>query len=163
RLQALERHAATVAERAPERLTAELARLRKNVAELAAGTHVDEQRLAVEVALLADRVDISEELVRFRTHLAACRDALRGDGADGCRILGVGDDPAGARGRGGRCRLPLCDAARVRAMGGGRRISGVGRIRRESVRDAEVRGRTGAARRAARAARYRSAGRAAGA
>src|ERR1041384_35763 len=71
RLQALERHAATIAERAPERLTAELARLRKNVAELAAGTRVDEQRLAVEVALLADRVDISEELVRFRTHLGA--------------------------------------------------------------------------------------------
>src|ERR1041384_1452574 len=82
RLQALERPAATVA----ERLTAELARLRKNVAELAAGTRVDEQRLAVEVALLADRVDISEELVRFRHHLGACRDALRGDGAVGKQL-----------------------------------------------------------------------------
>jgi uncharacterized protein (TIGR00255 family) len=56
------------------------------VAELAAGTHVDEQRLAVEVALMADRVDITEELVRLRTHLAACREALAGDGAVGKQL-----------------------------------------------------------------------------
>src|SRR6266851_767479 len=56
------------------------------VAELAAGVAVDEQRLAVEVALLADRVDITEELVRLRTHLAACRDALGQDGAVGKQL-----------------------------------------------------------------------------
>src|SRR5260370_16492043 len=68
------------------RLTAELARLKRAVAELAAGVAVDEQRLAVEVALLADRVDITEELVRLRTHLAACRDALGQDGAVGKQL-----------------------------------------------------------------------------
>jgi uncharacterized protein (TIGR00255 family) len=78
--------ALAVERRAPERLGAELARLRKAVTELAAGVPVDEQRLAVEVALLADRVDITEELVRLRTHLGACREALAGDGAVGKQL-----------------------------------------------------------------------------
>ncbi|HSD33169.1 MAG TPA: YicC/YloC family endoribonuclease [Gemmatimonadales bacterium] len=87
RVDALEAGARTIEQRAPERLAAELARLRKSVAELASGVHVDEQRLALEIALLADRVDISEELVRFRTHLAAVRAALgEGDGAVGKQL-----------------------------------------------------------------------------
>ncbi len=86
RLGALETGARTIEQRAPERLTAELARLKKAVAELAAGVQVDEQRLAVEVALMADRVDITEELVRLRTHVAACREALATDGAVGKQL-----------------------------------------------------------------------------
>jgi uncharacterized protein (TIGR00255 family) len=76
RLDALERGGATIEQRAPERLTAEHERLKRAVAELAGGLQVDPQRLALEVALLADKVDITEELVRFRTHLAACRQVL---------------------------------------------------------------------------------------
>ena len=86
RLGSLETGAGTIEQRAPERLTAELARLKKAVAELAAGVPVDEQRLAVEVALMADRVDITEELVRLRTHLAACREAIASDGAVGKQL-----------------------------------------------------------------------------
>ncbi len=86
RLGALEQAAGTIEQRAPERLTAELTRLKKAVAELAAGVQIDEQRLAVEVALMADRVDITEELVRLRTHLAACRAALATDGAVGKQL-----------------------------------------------------------------------------
>ncbi|HYR99018.1 MAG TPA: YicC/YloC family endoribonuclease [Gemmatimonadales bacterium] len=86
RLGALETGAGTIEQRAPERLTVELARLKKAVAELAAGVQIDEQRLAVEVALMADRVDITEELVRLRTHLAACRAALATDGAVGKQL-----------------------------------------------------------------------------
>src|SRR6266849_6641525 len=86
RLDALAEGAAAIERRAPERLSAEFARLKRAVAELAAGVAVDEQRLAVEVALLADRVDITEELVRLRTHLAACRDALGQDGAVGKQL-----------------------------------------------------------------------------
>src|SRR2546422_570062 len=47
---------------------------------------VDEQRLAVEIALLADRVDVTEELVRLRTHVAACREALGKEGAVGKQL-----------------------------------------------------------------------------
>jgi uncharacterized protein (TIGR00255 family) len=86
RLDALERGAARVAERAPARLAAEYERLRATVTELTRGLTLDEQRLAVEVALLADRVDIAEELVRLRTHLAACREALAGGAGVGKQL-----------------------------------------------------------------------------
>ena len=86
RLDALERLAASVAERAPARLAAEGERLRQAVADLTAGGRLDEQRLAMEVALLADRVDVNEELVRFRAHVAACREALAGAGAVGKQL-----------------------------------------------------------------------------
>ena len=79
RLDALEAGAQTVAQLAPERLKAEHARLKQAVADLTAGALVDEQRIALEIALLADRVDVTEELVRFRTHIAAVREALASD------------------------------------------------------------------------------------
>src|SRR3989449_482859 len=86
RLGALQQAAGTIEQRAPERLTAELARLKKAVAELAAGVGVDEERLAGQGAPMAGRVDITEELVRLRTHLAACRTALASDGAVGKQL-----------------------------------------------------------------------------
>src|SRR6266566_3887522 len=72
---ALETAAQTVEAQAPARLKAEHQRLKQAVAELTAQTTIDEQRLALEIALLADRVDITEELVRFRSHVAAARAA----------------------------------------------------------------------------------------
>jgi uncharacterized protein (TIGR00255 family) len=86
RLEALDGYARVVEARAPSRLVAEHDRLKRAVVELTAGVPVDEQRLAVEIALLADRVDISEELVRLRTHLAACREALASDGRVGKQL-----------------------------------------------------------------------------
>ena len=56
------------------------------MAELTAQTNIDEQRLALEIALLADRVDITEELVRFRAHVAAARAALKSDQAVGKQL-----------------------------------------------------------------------------
>ena len=65
-----------VKSRAPQRLAEQQKRLQTAVAELAAGVAVDPQRLAQEVAILADRMDISEELNRFTAHIAAFRAAL---------------------------------------------------------------------------------------
>src|SRR5712664_2103748 len=86
RLDALEAAAQTIEEQAPARLKAEHERLKQAVAELTAQAAVDEQRLALEIALLADRVDITEELVRFRSHVAAARAALRADQAAGKQL-----------------------------------------------------------------------------
>jgi uncharacterized protein (TIGR00255 family) len=60
--------------------------IKQAVAELTSGATVDAQRLALEIALLADRVDITEELVRFRAHVAAARDALASDQAVGKQL-----------------------------------------------------------------------------
>jgi len=63
----------------PGRLDRELARLQVSVRELLGGVDVQPERLAVELALLADRVDVTEEMVRLGAHLAAVRHALAGD------------------------------------------------------------------------------------
>jgi uncharacterized protein (TIGR00255 family) len=65
-----------IALRAPERLVAERERLRKSVRELSEGVDLDQQRLAQEIALLADRLDVSEEVDRFRSHVSAFRETL---------------------------------------------------------------------------------------
>ncbi|HET8835122.1 MAG TPA: YicC/YloC family endoribonuclease [Gemmatimonadales bacterium] len=68
-----------IARRAPERLVRERDRLRGAVAELLDGRQADEQRVAQEIAFQADRLDITEELVRFRAHVAAVRESLSAD------------------------------------------------------------------------------------
>jgi uncharacterized protein (TIGR00255 family) len=72
-----------LAERAPHRLVEQRDRLKASIAELAAGVHLDEQRLAQEIAILADRLDVGEELDRFHSHLAAFREAIAGNGTEG--------------------------------------------------------------------------------
>jgi len=79
RLELMEAAAAVVARRAPERVARERDRLRAAVTQLLDGRTVDEQRLAQELAFLADKLDITEELVRFAAHVAACREALGKD------------------------------------------------------------------------------------
>ena len=68
--------------RAPARLTAERDRLREAVKELSAQVDVDEDRLAREIAYLAEKWDISEEVVRFRSHIELFRETVVGDGAE---------------------------------------------------------------------------------
>jgi uncharacterized protein (TIGR00255 family) len=79
RLDLLEQSVQQISAHAPERLVKERDRLRRGVAELLDGRMVDEQRLSQELAFLADKLDITEELVRFRSHVAAVRKALGGD------------------------------------------------------------------------------------
>jgi uncharacterized protein (TIGR00255 family) len=73
-------------ERAPQRVVEQRERLKTAVAELTAGIALDPQRVAQEIAVLADRLDVSEELDRFRAHIAAFRDALDGGNEVGKRL-----------------------------------------------------------------------------
>ncbi len=61
-------------------------RLRDKLSDLLHGAQIDPQRLAQEAALLADRSDIAEELVRLRTHAAQVDQMLAGDGEVGKRL-----------------------------------------------------------------------------
>ena len=66
-------------------------RLQKRISELVARggsqtVELDAGRLAQEVAYLADRSDISEELVRLRSHLEQFRATLEGPGEIGKRL-----------------------------------------------------------------------------
>jgi len=72
-----------IAVRAPERVIEQRERLRQAVQDLAGGVSIDDQRLAQEIAFLADRLDVGEEIARFRSHLEAFRATLRNAPAEG--------------------------------------------------------------------------------
>src|SRR5206468_9905754 len=56
------------------------------LAELLHGVALDPQRLAQEAAILADRSDIAEELMRLRTHVGQVEVILLGGGEVGKRL-----------------------------------------------------------------------------
>lgn len=69
RAQALREGVAALAQLSPRSVEEYRQRLAERVAELSRGVPVEPQRLAQEVALFADRVDIAEELTRLASHL----------------------------------------------------------------------------------------------
>jgi len=60
--------------------------LRRRIGELMEGAVPDEDRLAQEVAFLADRSDVTEELDRLRSHLDHFRVIMAADGSVGKRL-----------------------------------------------------------------------------
>jgi len=72
-------HVDTVTRRAPAAVERRAARLRERMQAMLAGAEPDPARLATEVAVWADRTDVSEELSRLRAHLAQLRTLLAGD------------------------------------------------------------------------------------
>ena len=92
RIQHMEAGLGAIESRAPERVTAERDRLRRSVAELLDGRQLDESRLGQEIALLADRLDITEEIVRLRSHFASFRDGLEVGGVVGRRLAFLGQE-----------------------------------------------------------------------
>jgi uncharacterized protein (TIGR00255 family) len=86
RLNRLEAYVEAVHARAPELPEAYRKRLSDRVANLLEGGDVDPARLAQEVAFLAERSDITEEIVRTRSHLKQFRKYISGDEAVGRRL-----------------------------------------------------------------------------
>lgn len=83
RVRLLRQGAAMVASQAPARVVRERDRLRAAVSDLLDGRAIDEQRLMQEIAFLAEKLDVTEELVRLDAHLAAVDTALGNDKAIG--------------------------------------------------------------------------------
>jgi uncharacterized protein (TIGR00255 family) len=69
----------TAQRRAPERVEEHRAKLRERLAEMLDEDRLDEDRLETEMALLADKLDVSEECVRLDSHLNLFREALESD------------------------------------------------------------------------------------
>lgn len=61
-------------------------RLKERLRNLLRGAGVEPQRLAQEAALLADRSDVSEELMRLKTHAVQIESLLAGDGEVGKKL-----------------------------------------------------------------------------
>lgn len=61
-------------------------KLKVRISELLSGSDVDESRFNTEVAYIADRADISEELVRLRTHISQFEAAMKPSEAVGRKL-----------------------------------------------------------------------------
>jgi uncharacterized protein (TIGR00255 family) len=65
-----------IEERAPCIVEEYAQKLRKRIEEMLGRTNMDENRLAEEIALFADRCSIDEELVRLKSHIVQIRETL---------------------------------------------------------------------------------------
>lgn len=69
-----------------ERIPAERQRLRERIAQLFENDEIDEQRLELEIVLLADKLDVTEECVRYRSHSKFFGEAVKGPDAAGRKL-----------------------------------------------------------------------------
>jgi len=86
RLDLITEYLQLIAERAPCVVTDYQVRLQDRIQILLGEVELDATRLANEVAYFADRASITEELVRFDSHLAQGRNALRSNDSVGRRL-----------------------------------------------------------------------------
>ncbi len=61
-------------------------RLRQRIGELAQSTDIAQERLAMEVALAAERGDVTEEVVRLKSHLDHAAELINGKEAAGRKL-----------------------------------------------------------------------------
>jgi len=72
--------------RLPQVIAAYQRRLTERIKELMGDAAVDEFRLMQEVAMMAEKSDISEEIVRFRSHISQFIDMLQSDDTVGRKV-----------------------------------------------------------------------------
>ncbi len=86
RLQAIGAIMGEIRLRAPQIVLEYQKRLSDRIKELTAGLELDAGRLAQEVAVMADRCDITEEIVRMQSHIGQFESLLQSDEAEGRKI-----------------------------------------------------------------------------
>ncbi len=86
RVNSIERHLAVIEEHSTGVIEAYRDKLRKRISELLEKPVVDEARLAQEVAYLAERSDITEEITRLKSHLVQLREILGSGGEVGKKL-----------------------------------------------------------------------------
>ncbi|MGA2553605.1 MAG: YicC/YloC family endoribonuclease [Smithella sp.] len=72
--------------RAPQVVCEYQKRLSERIKELTDGFALDDARLAQEVAIMAERTDITEEIVRMHSHIGQFEMLLQSDGTEGKKI-----------------------------------------------------------------------------
>ena len=86
RLDTLTRHLGSAKARAPRTVLETKLRLQERIRELTDGLEMDPVRLSQEVALLADKSDITEEIVRFESHIDQMEKLLQSPEAIGRKL-----------------------------------------------------------------------------
>jgi uncharacterized protein (TIGR00255 family) len=86
RVESIEKHLTVIEDNSTGLIEAYRDKLRKRISELLEKTVVDEARLAQEVAYLAERSDITEEITRLKSHLVQLREILGSGGEVGKKL-----------------------------------------------------------------------------
>jgi uncharacterized protein (TIGR00255 family) len=86
RLGAIKEILAAIKARAPQVILEYQKRLAERIKELTAGYTLDDARLAQEVAVMAERCDITEEVVRLQSHIGQFESLLQSEEAEGKKI-----------------------------------------------------------------------------
>ncbi len=86
RIQTVEGRLDIVYQHLPLALQTAADRLKARVAKLLEGERVNDDRVAQEIAMLAERSDVTEELTRLQSHLAQFRSALKSKEPVGKRL-----------------------------------------------------------------------------
>lgn len=86
RLTIIERSLASVEARAPERVQQARERLLQRLGELLGDERLNRDRIELEMVLYADRLDVTEECVRLRSHINLFREALDSEEPSGRRL-----------------------------------------------------------------------------
>ena len=76
RMDSLEKQVQYVAEFSADGPTQELGKLKERIKRLIQHEQLDEYRLELELALISDRIDISEECIRFMSHITLFREMM---------------------------------------------------------------------------------------
>jgi len=69
----------TIKERSPLTVDDYKQRMKERVEEILSGVEIDENRLLTEVGIFADKVNITEEIIRFESHLKEYSHLLKSD------------------------------------------------------------------------------------
>lgn len=83
RLEKLRTHTEAIAVRAPQTVTNQREQLMQRLRAAGLELDVNDERVLKEVALFADRIDVTEEITRLRSHLHQLTELLRADGEIG--------------------------------------------------------------------------------
>lgn len=75
-----------VEKRIPELIQHRQAALQERLQQLLGGVDLDPMRLAQEVAVIADKTDVTEEMVRLRSHIGQFEEMLQTSGAVGRKL-----------------------------------------------------------------------------
>lgn len=86
KLDAMNAMVADIEKKSPEIIAEYKAKLIEKIEELSVNTQIDEQRIATEVTLFADKVCVDEEIVRLKSHIDSMKNILTAGGSVGRKL-----------------------------------------------------------------------------
>lgn len=86
RIQKMEKSIQDIENISRERIPIEKQKISEKINQLISNIPIDENRLELEIALLADKLDVTEECIRFKSHINFFKDSLNDSSESGKKL-----------------------------------------------------------------------------